>query len=170
MTLSPERRGDDQRRVLSIMASDLADTMLSGKEWPKADPRFADIAPTTRVELPEKGLIVRSPVQNEPRYLLTEAGWLAGLKINGTLDNEEFRARCVELVRYFKSLVNGRDSEWPARVHYQRLPPEPPFGWVFNVLKSGLLQRMFPDKRMNAYWEKETASVRVPTTFAMPVD
>lgn len=43
-------------------------------------------------------------------------------------------------------------------------------GWVLNLLKSGLLQEMFPSKQMNAYWEKTTASVRVPQTFDMPID
>jgi len=44
-----------------------------------------------------------------------------------------------------------------------------PFGWVSNVLKAGLLQDMFPDKRMNARWDSGSRVIRVPVTFGMPV-
>jgi hypothetical protein len=170
MTLSSERRTADQETALRIMAADVADMALFRMEWPRADPRFANLAPTTWVQLQERRLVTRSPVQNELRYLLTEAGWIAGLRLNGTLDEEAFRGRCIEFTKVLKSLIKGRQGEWPASIHYQKLPADFPFGWVLNVLKSGLLQAMFPSKQMNAYWEKATASVRVPQTFDMPID
>lgn len=110
---------DDHCRVYDYLLK-RADAVR--KEWPKTDPKFSDIAPTTWVELAEKGLIARSHVRNAARYLLTEAGWLAGLETNGALDDEKFRARCVELVQLCKSLIKGRDSEWPVRVYYKDLP------------------------------------------------
>ena len=147
MTLSPERRTADQQTALRIMAADVGDAALFNMEWPRADPRFASIAPTTWVQLQERRLVTRSPVQNELRYALTEAGWVAGLRLNGTLDDGAFQARCVELVKFLKSLIKGRNGEWPSRIHWQKLPADFPFGWVLNVLKSGLLQRCFPRSR-----------------------
>ena len=170
MTLSPGRRTADQELALRIMAADVGDVALFSKEWPSADPRFANLAPTTWAQLQERGLVTRSPVQNELRYLLTEAGWITGLRMNGTLDEEAFRRRCVAFIKFLKGLIKGRQGEWPSRIHYQKLPADFPFGWVLNVLKSGLLQEMFPSKQMNAYWEKATASVRIPQTFDMPID
>ena len=170
MTLSPERRTTDQETALRIMAADVGDAALFQVEWPKADPRFADLAATTWPQLHERGLVTRSPVQNELRYALTEAGWIAGLRLNGTLDDQAFRARCVAFIQFLKSLIRGRQGDWPARIHWQKLPVDFPFGWVLNVLKSGLLQDMFPKKQMNAYWDKASASVRVPQTFDLPVD
>jgi hypothetical protein len=170
MTLSSGRRGADQETVLRIMATDLGDEALFKKEWSRLDPRFEALADTTWAQLQERGLVVRSRVQNEPRYALTEAGWVAGLRLNGTLDDVVFRGRCVAFIKFLKSLVDGRYGEWPGRVHYQKIPPDFPFGWALNVLQSGLLQEMFPTKNMNAYWEKRTASIRVPQTFGMPID
>jgi hypothetical protein len=170
MTLSPQRRTAEQEVVLRIMAADVGDVALFMKEWPKADSRFSDISSTTWVQLQERGLLKRSPVQNELRYLLTEAGWIAGLRLNGTLDEEAFRSRCIEFIRFLKGLIKGRQGEWPGRIHHQNLPADFPFGWVLNVLKSGLLQEMFPSQQMNAYWEKASASVRIPQTFDMPID
>ena len=151
MTLSPERRTADQEKALRIMAADVGDDALFNKEWPAVDPRFANLAPTTWVQLQERGLVTRSPIQNELRYLLTEAGWIEGLRLNGTLDEEAFRARCIDFIKFLKSLIKGRQGESPARIHNQKLPAHFPFGWVLNVLKSGLLQEMFPTKQMNAY-------------------
>jgi hypothetical protein len=170
MTLSPERRNRDQQKALSIMAGDVGDTPLARIEWRKADPRFADLAPTTWAQLQEKGLATRSPVQNETRYLLTEAGWIAGMRFNGALDDPAFIARCVDLIQFLKGLIKGRDGEFPASIHYRNVEARFPFGWVLNMLNSGMLQEMFPTKQMNAYWEKRTGSVRVPQTFDMPVD
>ncbi len=170
MTLSPDRRTADQETALRIMAADVGDAALFEREWPKVDPRFGNLAPTTWIQLQERGLVTRSPVQNEVRYGLTEAGWIAGLRLNGKLDDAAFRARCIEFIRFLKGLIKGRQGEWPDRIHWQKLPPDFPFGWVLNVLKSGLLQEMFPSKQMNAYWEKSTASVGVPQTFDMPID
>jgi hypothetical protein len=90
--------------------------------------------------------------------------------LNGTLNEEAFRVRCIELIKFLKSPIEGRQGISPGFVHYRTLPPDFPFGWVLNVLKSGLLQEMFPSKRMNAYWDKATASVLVPQTFDMPID
>jgi hypothetical protein len=170
MTLSPERRTADQETALRIMAADVGDAALFRMEWSKVDPRFTNLAPTTWVQLQERGLVTRSPVQNELRYALTEAGWIAGLRLNGTLDEEAFRVRCIEFIKFLKSLIEGRRDAWPGSIHWQKLPAAFPFGWVLNVLKSGLLQEMFPSNQMNAYWEKATASIRVPQTFDMPID
>jgi hypothetical protein len=170
MTLSADRRNADQETVLRIMASDLGDEALFEKEWRRLDPRFAALAATTWVQLQERGFVVLSPVRNEPRYALTETGWIAGLRLNGALDDGVVRERCIAFVKFLKSLVDGRQCEWPGRVHYQKIPPEFPFGWALNALRSGLLHEMFPTKNMNAYWEKKTASIRVPQTFGIPMD
>jgi hypothetical protein len=96
MTLSPERRTADQEAILRIMAVDIGDVALFEKEWPRVDPRFANVASTTWAQLQERGLVTRSPVQNEVRHLLTEAGWIAWLRLNGTLDDAVFQSRCID--------------------------------------------------------------------------
>ena len=72
-------------------------------------------------------------------------------------------------MQFLKHLVDGRGGEVPASLHHEKWPAQFSFGWTLNVLNSELLQRMFPDKRMNAYWQKRTASVRVRVTFGMPL-
>src|SRR6185436_14862674 len=108
MTLSSKRRGADQEIALRIMAADLGDRPLFEKEWSRLDPRFEALASTTWAELEERGLVQRSPIQNEPRYALTEPGWIAGLRLNGTLDDDAFRGRCVAFIKFLKSLIDGR--------------------------------------------------------------
>jgi len=77
----------------------------------------------------------------------------------------------VDLLKYFKSLVDGRRAASDAFVsHHAAQAAGFPVGWLLNALKSGLLQEMFPDKRMNAYWDARSKIVRVPVTFGMPRD
>src|SRR2546428_8011791 len=132
MTLSPERRIRDQTMALWTMASDVGDAAQFDKYWRRSDPRFGGLASTTWVELQEKGLATRNPTQNEIRYDLTYEGWILGLALNGTLDDPAFHARCLDLVRFLKHLVDGRQGDTPARLHHENWPPEFPFGWMLN--------------------------------------
>lgn len=144
MTLSSERRIGDQKTALKVMSAGVGDEALFQKYWDVTDPRFADLAPTTWAELTEKGLVEQRRVQNYRAYHLTEAGWLTGLNLNGTLADAAFREKAVALVVFLKSQVKGRSAASDAIVHISHLPPDLPFGFVLNALKSGLLQEMFP--------------------------
>lgn len=151
------------------MAADVGDDALFKKHWDVTDPRFVDLLPTTWAELVEKGFAERRRIMNAHQYHLTEQGWLAGLELNDAFDDGAFRKRAVALVAFLKGHVKGRNPPTDALVHPSHLPPELPFGFVLNALKSGLLQRMFPDKRMNARWDP-TKNIRIPITFGMPVE
>lgn len=170
MTISRERRYRDQASAIRTIAADVGDAALFEKHWAVADPRFAELVPTTWVELEEKSLIRRRRIMSVgPQYHLTEDGWLEGLRLIGALQDPSFRERVVNLIQFFKGTIAGRRETADAIIHYSRLPQGMPFGFVLNALKSGLLQHMFPDKRMNAYWDA-TKNIRVPVTFGMPVD
>jgi len=172
MTLSINRRLADQEIALRTMASEVGEAALFEKFWSVADPRFQDLALTTWVELQEKGLVVpRKIFGADAQYHLTEAGWIVGLRLGGTFDDPEFRARCVRLVKFFKHSVDGRSTTTDALISHHGLPAaDLPFGWVLNALKSCLLQEVFPDKRMNASWDRVSKVIRVPVTFGMPLD
>ena len=154
MTLSSQRRIADQALVLGTLATELGDELIVRKWWDIDRADFKDVIPTTWAELEERGLLRRHQRLNPPpAYELTEAGWLAGLRLAGVFDREPFRARCIELVKYFKSKVDGRREPHDALVTHNEIHPNFSFPWVLNVLRSGLLEEMFQDKRMNARWD-----------------
>ena len=133
------------------------------KWWDVDRPDFADVVPTTWAELEEKGLIRRHRRNNPPpSYELTEAGWLAGLRLAGAFNSSSSRTRCVELVKYFKSKVAGRRETHDAFVSHEEIARVFPFPWALNVLRSNLLGEMFPGKRMNARWDETQKIIRVP--------
>jgi hypothetical protein len=151
------------------MAADVGDAPLFDRYWDVTDPRFVDLLPTTWAELAEKGLTERRRVMGYHAYHLTERGWLTGLDLNGTFSDPAFREKAVALVAFLKGQVKGRNAPTDAFIHPSHLPLELPFGFVLNALKSGLLQHMFPDKRMNARWDA-SKNIRVPITFGIPLD
>jgi hypothetical protein len=171
MTMSRDRRLEDQAAALRTMMSDMGDEDFAHKAWDVKDPRFENLARTTWAELKEKGLIAARHQIGAEEYRLTEAGWIVGLRLTEAFTDPEFRARCIALVKYLKSAVDGRRQPTDAFIWHHDLPAAGfPVGWVLNVLKSDLLQEMFVDKRMNAYWDERGRSIRVPVTFGMPLD
>jgi hypothetical protein len=172
MTVAKAERITQQEAALRFMASEVGDDPLYAVHWVLNDePALKDLLPTTWAELKERGEVEpRNVFGGGPQYHLTEAGWVLGLQLNGTLREKAFRDRCVDLVKYFKSQVVGRADHHDALVsHHEVQAAGFPFGFVLNVLKAGLLQEMFPDKRMNARWDTTSKIIRVPVTFGMPV-
>jgi hypothetical protein len=172
MTISKDDRRRHQEIVLATMASELGDDkILADKFWNIDRAGFADIIPTTWAELTEKGLIRRWRRHNPPpAFELCEPGWILGLKYAGIWESESFRERCIELAKYFKSLVAGRHQLQDALLSHHAAGQHFPFPWMLNVLKASVLQEMFPDKRMNARWDSSHKIIRIPVTFGMPVD
>jgi hypothetical protein len=169
MTVSGERRRKDTQAALRMMAGEVGDDdSLYQISWSEDEPQFADLIPTTWDELEERFLIKNQGTLNGPRrYCLTPAGWVEGLQEAGVFNSPEFRARCIDLVKYFKRHVAGRRA--PALISREALRSDGlPFGWVLNVLRSRLLHEMFPERRMNAEWDEWSNIIRVPVTFGMP--
>ena len=102
-----------------------------------------------------------------PAYGLTDEGWLRGILYSGIFDSQEFRHRAVQLVKYFKSKVKGRALA-VAFVSHREINTVLPFFWVANVVRSGALQELCPDKKMNVRWDEHQMIFRVPSTFALP--
>jgi len=84
-----------------MMASKVGDAPLWGVHWAvNNEPALKDLISTTWAELLERGLVERRRVLGGgPQYHLTEAGWVAGLRLNGTLGEQSFRDRCVQSVK-----------------------------------------------------------------------
>ena len=102
-------------------------------------------------------------------YRLTEEGWAAGLEAAGIVGSDEFRERCRKLADYLESQLARQSSERGAVISLERLEADGfASGWVLNVLRSGLLKRVFPDGRMDARWDPGLHNVRVAPTFAAP--
>lgn len=171
MTIAARQRLADHTRVLKVLASELGDRGTFDVSWDVTLPAFTGVISTTWDELVERGLLRRHKRLNPPpAYELTDRGWAIGLALNGALEEGPVRERCITLVKYFKTAVDGRDRHGDAILLLDPLRDRFPLPWVLNVLRSSLLQHMFPDKRMNANWDEIQKCVRVPVTFGMPND
>jgi hypothetical protein len=148
-----EQQGDEQR--ISV---------------PPADPDFESLAPTTWRELVDEGLIEDRGEKPGPTFRLTPDGWIAGLELSGALIRQDIRERAITIRRALKARVKGRQEHYGAHVDVRELAFEVglPVGWVWNAIRSNLLQAMFPDDLMNAALDgRRELLIEIPPTFDM---
>lgn len=170
MTLSPARRESDQDRALAHMVHVIADGHLTHRFLP-TDPGFAGVAPSTFPELMSQGFLRYAGNFGQPAYFVTPLGWLAGLRAAGCLESVELRDRCQRVVRALKARVkeDNRSSPLPIGVFPDVIASiaEVQAMWLLNALESGLLQQIFPNQQMNAFYERKL--VKIPPTFGFPI-
>lgn len=172
MTISQQTRLNAMGRALEYMLEQIGDEPTSTFHIGVTDAPVADLPNTTWVELAEAGLVQRRRVIGGPcaQYEFTPHGWLAAHDVTGALQSDKVRQRGQILAAALKGYVKGRAQHDKAMVDLRTLAGETgiPDGWLLNALKSGLLQKLIPDKKMNAFWETTSRSVRIPSTFGQP--
>lgn len=156
-------------RALEYMLEQIGDEPTSTFHIGVTDAPVADLPNTTWVELAEAGFVQRRSVIGGPcaQYEFTPHGWLAAHDLTGALRSEKVMKRAQTLAATLKGYVKGRAQHDKAMVDLRSLAGETGIadGWLLNALKGGLLQKLFPDQKMNAFWETTSRSVRVPSTF-----
>jgi hypothetical protein len=110
MTLSVATREQFALYVLKTMASAVGlDQDYPSVHFVVSDPRFADVPPTTWIELKDYRRIKLVSGVGEPAYRLTGSGWVDGLKAMGILDSPELKDRALAVVKALKRHIDGRD-------------------------------------------------------------
>lgn len=156
--------------VVKKLSSELGDLSTGERWWDAAeDWELEQVSDDVWNALEGDGLVRRRRRRDMQVYRLTDEGWAAGLEAAGIIGSEAFRARCRKLADYLESQVVRQSSERGAVISLERLEADGlPSGWVLNVLRSGLLNRVFPDGRMDARWDPGLHNVRVAPTFRAP--
>ncbi len=130
------------------------------------DWELAAVSAPTWDTLEQQGFVRRGRRPGMNTYRLTDAGWIAGLEAAGILSSKEFLARCEGLVAYFASQLALQAMPYGALISPHRLEAdELASGWVLNVIRTGLLTRVFPDRCMDARWDPSLQNVRVRPGF-----
>jgi hypothetical protein len=170
MPVPPAKRQEDFNIALRVMAAEAGDEPLWAVYWRVSDtPTMAALLPTTLPELEEEGYVRSEPMMGGvDNWYLTEEGWIRGLELNGSLKDPAFRQRVYDLVTYLKGTVSRGDAD-DALLDAREIQAETgiPDGWVLNAVKSDLLSRLVPDKKMNAWHDARNHLIRVPPTFGM---
>jgi len=132
------------------------------------DEEFAAIAASTWESLERHGLVRRGRGARRRTYRLTDEGWVAALEVAGVRYSQEFRQRCETLVAYFASQLRLQAMPRRALVSPHRLEADGfASGWVINIVRNGVLQRVFPDRSVDAQWDPSLQNVRVPLGFGV---
>lgn len=167
MTISQQTRLDAMGRALEYMLEQIGDEPTTTFHIGVTDAPVADLPNTTWIELSEALMVKRRKIIGGPcaQYEFTEHGWMVAHKVTGAIDTNRVRQRGQTLVAALKGYAKGRGQE--GFVELRTLSGETgiPDGWILNAVKSGLLQEMFPTKKMNARWDPRSRWVRIPETF-----
>lgn len=127
---------------------------------------LAAVTASTWKSLERHGWVRRGRGARRNTYRLTDAGWVAALEVAGMLSGREFRSRCQALVGYFESQLAIQAIPRGALISPHRLEGDGfPWGWVLNVVRNGLLARVFPDRYLDARWDPSLQNIRVPPGF-----
>ena len=143
------------------------DQEYSSVHFSVADARFSDVPTTIWIELKEHKRLKPVPHHDGPAFRLTGSGWISGLKVGGVFPNKDLIARAQAIAKALKRVVQGRDyyDDCAVEISFLASNSGQTEGCCYNFLQSGLLQVLFPKKKMNAYWDDADGCVRVPPTF-----
>jgi hypothetical protein len=158
--------------LLGKLSRELGDAGITERWWDiDEDWDLSAVNASIWDSLEQQGLVVRGRHRNKTNaYRLTDAGWTTGIEAAGTLASEDFRGRCQALVAYFESQLALQRMPRGAVISPHRLEADGfRSGWVLNVLRNGLLRRVFPDRCMDARWEPALHNVRVLPGFGSPL-
>jgi hypothetical protein len=156
-----------EAQVVKKLSLELGDLGIVERWWDAGEDWELEQVPENVWDTLERaGLVRRRRRSDMQLYRLTDDGWVAGLEVAGVLQGDEFKARCRQLADYLKSQVARQSTGRGAVISCERLEADGfASGWVLNVLRSGLLQRVFPESRMDARWDAGLHNVRVAPTF-----
>lgn len=163
MTLSPQRLSDDRDSLLTRLVADVGDDDVDAHAFERAD--WGGL-PASWATLMDEGLVRPVADVGADAGALTPAGWLRGLELSATVESEAFNARIVQLLAGLKGACD-RSVPRASLLQVQTIAPTVglPVGWVLNVVRSGLLARLFPDREMGVYWDPGSRGLRIPSTF-----
>jgi hypothetical protein len=148
MTLSKANRTENLEQIFQTILAELGDRSLA--DYIVMEGQFPEALITTWDELRLRNWV--RPVSDElPMYLVTGTGWIAGLELTGRLGDSQFRDAAFRLVAALKKRVRGRsDSAIATIADFNEL--QIPSGFVFNVIESGLLTVIDPNKDYRLEW------------------
>src|SRR5258708_19039621 len=141
MSVAEKARKENMVLALRLMMEDLSEPY----EWQEHDaktPKFEKVLRTTWDELVEQELV---KARSFNRYELTEPGWIAGLKITGIFDDDDFRRKAGLLQAALKARIKpDKREQWGMADHTEmanetRLPEF----FVYDAIDSHLLAALF---------------------------
>lgn len=163
MTLSPQRLSDDREVLLTRLVAEVGDDDVDTHSFDRAD--WGGL-PSSWATLTDEEFVRHVGDFGAGAGALTPAGWLRGLELSTAVESEEFKSRIVRLLAGLKSACD-RSVPRPSLLQFQSIAPTVglPVGWVLNVVRSGLLARLFPDREMGVKWDPGSRGLRIPSTF-----
>lgn len=144
MTLSQDAIVKDLTRALRILLELDPDGYAGQNAFSLREYPWTDFLPTTRAEFPRNGYVKVAGAQ----AVLTPAGWLAAHQLNGAFDETAFRENATTLRAALEQLVTngGRQNQARGDVSVLAREIELSENWVWNALRSQLLDAIFPGR------------------------
>lgn len=166
MSLSDRDRQNNITLTLTLMMQGLA-SPFDWQEHDSTHSKFAAVRRTTWDELVKRGFARATTFD---RYILTPRGWIEGLKVTGTFDDPEFKAKAGRLSRALKARIKGRHE--PEIADRNEIAAEAGLEeyFVYEAIDGHLLRELF--NQIDAYWVPDDAMknyIDIPPGFGLPV-
>jgi hypothetical protein len=141
MSASDQDRRVNMALALRLMMLDLGEPY----EWQEHDAKatkFDAVMRTTWDELAERGLV---KPRTFDRYELTGPGWIAGLRITGAFDDDEFRRKAGALQKALKGRIKPENREQWGTADRTEIAIETGLSefFVYDAVDSHLLGELF---------------------------
>jgi hypothetical protein len=141
MSVSEKDRLDNIELALRLMMQDLGEPY----GWQEHDAKTAKFGPvlrTTWEELAERGLV---NARTFDRYELTGPGWIAGLRVAGAFEDDEFRRKSGLLQKALKARIKPENRDQWGSADRTELANETGLSefFVYDAIDSHLLEALF---------------------------
>lgn len=166
MSVSEKDRLDNIALALRLMMQDLGEPY----EWHEHDAKtekFEAVLRTTWEELAERGLV---KPRTFDRYELTGPGWIAGLRIAGAFEDDDFRRKAGLLQKALKARIKPENRDQWGSADRTELANETGLSefFVYDAIDSHLLEALFDI--VDAGWAKDDEMknyIDIPPRFGL---
>jgi len=167
MTKADADRCSDAVKLLVALLEELGDDAIDVRLFDAGHPEYAAFLNTSWSELEASEFIVSTPVPPAFFYRFTPSGWIEALVRRGFLEDQGVKSRLAKLAAVLKHKVRGRTAAAVVTLDSLAQESAVPAGWVFNVVDSRLMNRVY--HRRDASWLGGARGrlVAVPADFGM---
>jgi len=167
MTKADEDRRSDAEKLLGALLEELREDAIDVRLFDPGRTEYAGFLKTSWSELEASEFIVSTPVPPAFFYRLTPSGWIEALVRRGFLEDQSVRSRLATLASVLKRKIKGRTASAVATLDGLAQESAIPAGWIFNVVDSRLINRIY--HKRDASWLEGARGrlVAVPADFGM---
>ena len=169
MTLSKTERADNIELALKLMMGELGEYGINELWFEINKPPYENVYPTTWQHLEDQYLIERFDTMGARHCGLTGYGWLAGLRVTGTIQAPEIQEKVGKVMAELRKHVEGREEKEFEHVEAIADAAGVRSGFVYNMIASSYIETVL--NRKGAQWHSRAPErmIEIPVDFGLEI-